>query len=623
MAIEVIESIYEHIENGENFLLSGGAGSGKTYTLMQVLDLIYEKNPIANVACITYTKVAVAQIEHRSAEYKKNLRVSTIHNFLWDSIKPYQTDVKKALIHLIALEKKAEKSGIEYRGTLDLNAAFLIDKTVDEISYEEYKKIEEGKVSHDEVLKIANYMYKEYPLLRSILIDKYDFILIDEYQDTEKQVVEIFLDFLPLNKNKKNVIGFFGDSMQSIYDNGVGSLQQYIEKELVEEVKKQDNWRCSRKVIGLLNHLRKDIQQKEMCKNLEGSIKFIYSDKETIDIEKEVKKHDVFKGWIFSDTENTKELYLTHNLISKKAGFDEIYSIYNKDEIIKHIKEKIDDYLKKNPNDYSKVISKTLEEVLNLNLVQVSKPFEQFIIDNKNLYDIAKALPFEYVRRVRIEKDYLIGEKRDKLIQHLFKIQDCIYLYENNKVNEFIKKTDYKIKSILDKTNLKKVIDKLKEMKNESIENVVNFAHTNGIVKKDDDFNNFVTSEYYNGIYDSVKQLNYQQLINLYNFEEKLTPYSTQHGIKGAEFNNVFVILDNGKWNSKYNFKDLFEGKRTKKDKETKMEIANKVFQNTEKIFYVCCSRAKDNLVVFYHKPTKEIILKAEEWFGKINIIKI
>ena len=53
MAGVVIDDIKKHIDNGNNFLLSGGAGSGKTYTLMQVLDLIHEKNPVANIACIT------------------------------------------------------------------------------------------------------------------------------------------------------------------------------------------------------------------------------------------------------------------------------------------------------------------------------------------------------------------------------------------------------------------------------------------------------------------------------------------------------------------------------------------------------------------------------------------
>ena len=33
---EVVQ-IFEHIKNGKNFLLSGGAGSGKTYSLVQVI----------------------------------------------------------------------------------------------------------------------------------------------------------------------------------------------------------------------------------------------------------------------------------------------------------------------------------------------------------------------------------------------------------------------------------------------------------------------------------------------------------------------------------------------------------------------------------------------------------
>ena len=99
MAGVVIDDIKKHIDNGNNFLLSGGAGSGKTYTLMQVLDLIHEKNPVANIACITYTNVAVDEIKSRSPY--ENLRVSTIHDFLWDVIKSYQPNIKKSLDYLI------------------------------------------------------------------------------------------------------------------------------------------------------------------------------------------------------------------------------------------------------------------------------------------------------------------------------------------------------------------------------------------------------------------------------------------------------------------------------------------------------------------------------------------
>ncbi|MEN5386783.1 AAA family ATPase [Aliarcobacter skirrowii] len=76
---EVI-SIFEHIENGKNFLLSGGAGSGKTYSLVQVIKEIIEKKPTVKVACMTYTNAAVKEIEERVNH--NNLQVSTIHDFL-------------------------------------------------------------------------------------------------------------------------------------------------------------------------------------------------------------------------------------------------------------------------------------------------------------------------------------------------------------------------------------------------------------------------------------------------------------------------------------------------------------------------------------------------------------
>ena len=80
--------ITEYIQQGHNFLLSGGAGSGKTYTLVEVVRWIIENYPSSLVACITYTNAAVKEIAQRVNH--ENLRVSTIHDFLWDNIKNYQ-----------------------------------------------------------------------------------------------------------------------------------------------------------------------------------------------------------------------------------------------------------------------------------------------------------------------------------------------------------------------------------------------------------------------------------------------------------------------------------------------------------------------------------------------------
>ena len=94
-----VQKILCHIDNGENFLLSGGAGSGKTYSLVQVIKQIIFENPNTKIACITYTNAAVKEIEERVNH--KNLKVSTIHDFLWDNIKHFQKELKSSLIILI------------------------------------------------------------------------------------------------------------------------------------------------------------------------------------------------------------------------------------------------------------------------------------------------------------------------------------------------------------------------------------------------------------------------------------------------------------------------------------------------------------------------------------------
>ena len=129
-------------------------------------------------------------------------------------------------------------------------------------------------------------------------------------------------------------------------------------------------------------------------------------------------------------------------------------------------------------------------------------------------------------------------------------------------------------------------------------------------LKKDDNFEAYI--EKHGEIYDKVKILPSTQLMPYFSYYNSYSPYSTQHGIKGAEFENVLVVMDNGKWNN-YNFEYYFEQTPKKES----------VIQRTEKIFYVCCSRAKNNLIVYYPNPSNSVIKKAEELFGKNNVKKL
>lgn len=608
---EEINEIFEHIGNGNNFLLSGGAGSGKTYSLVEVVKGIYEQNPLARIACITYTNVAVNEIRERLPF--QHLRVSTIHDFLWDVIAPYQLDLKKSLVHLLT-EKVIPNSDESL-----LNVDFFKEH---KIAYREWKKLKAGVISHDEVISIAEHMFRENKLLSDILKDKFDFILIDEYQDTFQSIIQILLVHLQ-KSNKLNTVGFFGDSMQSIYPSTVGDIADFINDETVNEVIKKDNRRNPKQVIDLINKIRNDGLQQEQSEDekspnfgKDGSIKFLYSTADSYDID-QIKQLDYFQNFDFENNEKTKELYLVHNLIADKAGFLNLMNIYDKDGIIKY-KNRIRKEIKDKGLEIDE--SKTFGEIINEVGKAPTPAMRTFVENNNELYEVAKTYPYEIFKNIYLDKDQLIGdkqnseiqrkrkgEKRDALISHLFHIQECIFLYTTNRYNEFIKKTNYSLTSIASKIELKKIIDELVSMGDASIEDVIEFAHENGIWRKDDKFYHFLEQKEY--VFNRVKEENFQEFVNLYNYMEDFSPYSTQHSIKGAEFDNVFVILDNGKW-SQYNFEYLFENRE---DKES-------VLERTRKIFYVCCSRAKENLVVYYHNPTELVLEKATSWFGEENV---
>ncbi len=633
---EVIE-IFGHIENRKNFLLSGGAGSGKTYSLVHVIKEIIDKNPTINVACMTYTNAAVKEIEEKVNH--KNLQVSTIHDFLWDNIKSFQKELKKSLIELM------NDTDSKIKNPLDEEVPDNYFDTLDDgIQYKEYLSIKDGIISHDEVLIVASHMFKTYTKLCDILKSKFNFILIDEYQDTSPLVVEIFLTHLK-QSNRKNIIGFFGDSMQSIYEDGIGNLDNYLASDDVLEIKKEQNRRNPRLVIELANKVRTDglvqvpsidttAPNMEETQIKEGSIKFYYTDRDVSDL-------DALKerlGWDFEDAKETKELNLTHNLIASKAGFKELMDIYDNDKILDY-RNRIKKYIKAE-NITIDFTNKTFGEVIellaegltggNLNKVRPTAGMQTYIDEHQNLFEEAKTYPFDEFKKIYVDKDALIddkkqdtedenrkGSKRDALIKHLFKIQININLYQEKRYNEFLRKTEYTITSSSDKENIKIYIETLNSMNEHTIEEVIDYADEKGICRKDDKLTRFVEQSEY--LYNRVKSLHFKEFQNLFNYLEGYTPFSTQHKIKGAEFKDVLVVLDNGGWNQ-YNFEYLMNEGIFDSLTPAKKTSFPRILNRTQKIFYVCCTRAKENLAVFYNNPSDDVIEKAKEWFGEDNI---
>jgi DNA helicase-2/ATP-dependent DNA helicase PcrA len=631
-----VQQIFQSIDSGRNFLLSGGAGSGKTYSLVSVIRQVIAENPTAKVACMTYTNSAVKEIKERVNH--KNLNVSTIHDFLWDNIKHFQKELKEVIISL-ANNEEVSRISIDEENPIPEN--YFLELGVD-IEYTEYLRIKEGKISHDELLIIANYLFEKYPKLSNIVKDKYKYIFIDEYQDTSKAVVEIFLTHFKKSE-RKNTIGFFGDAMQSIYDDGIGNLDEYKgdDVETVNEISKKQNRRNPHLVIDLANKLRTDgiTQEPSTDPNApnmiegvvkQGTILFIYST--DADIDKVENFLEENYSWDFSNSKETKELNLTHNLIADKAGFRALMDIYDKDLILK-FRDRIKKFIKDNPisTDFSENTFGEVVQILqqgkngrDLTAVSPTKAMQTFIDDNAELYKYAISLNYSEFSKTYVDKDQLLddkkqdeddknkkGSKRDNLIKHLFKIQANISLYQNKRYNEFLKATDYrfKIKSVASKRTLKENIESLINFGDRTIEEVITYANEKEICMIDDKLIDFKENKEY--LYHRVKDVKFSEFQKLYEYLEGQTPFSTQHKTKGTEFDNVLIILDNGGWNN-YNFGNLF------------LETGSaRVLDRSQKIFYVCCTRAKENLAVFFHNPDAHVISKAKLWFGEENVIDI
>ena len=533
MAGIVMEQINQCLNSKKNFLLSGGAGSGKTYTLIQTLNNVFKEDPTAHVACITYTNVAADEIKMR-APYSK-LCVSTIHDFLWNEIKEYQKNLKQTVLALVSAEKEIKGSGLTYSGEIEID-----EQSFSYIEYQNYRDLEHGVISHDDLLKIADHMFATYPLLSKILCDKYDYIFIDEYQDTQKSVIEIFLRHIKSFAKDTLCIGFFGDKMQSIYSSGVGDIQPYVVAGDVLEIIKDDNYRCATNVIELLNRIRSDIVQRPARKNPDGSIAnkngsaiFIYSN-DNFDLD-EFKASRFATGWDFDNSYETKVLLLTHKLSAMRLGFSELLEAY------------------------------------------------------------------KYT-------DSLIGNEPDCLAKHLLRIGEILFYYNQQNFSKVIDGIQRRIKTNADKQEISSVLSYISgNLDNISIDELVNIFSKKHLFRKDDRFSEFL--ENHIEIYDKIKCLPAVQVLAYFKYYNNFSPYSTQHGVKGAEFNNVLVVMDNGNWNI-YNFRYYFE----------KTPGKESIIQRTERIFYVCCSRAKENLVVYYPNPTAQIIEQAKKLFGKENV---
>lgn len=356
---------------------------------------------------------------------------------------------------------------------------------------------------------------------------------------------------------------------------------------------------------------------------IQGTVKFIYGDGiEQLDILRNSQLYNLLE---FNNQSKTKELRLTHKLNSGMAGFSELFELYKNDLFVKLV-TLLKNKVKKGNIDYDeKLFGELVEKAqitikggnLLVNEIQSKSKYSSF-------YDEIEYSSYEEViKKVWVNNESLFSYSfnglkgqyepktdRDRILRKLDLIYELLELYRENKINSFLSLTNYKIESLSDKMALSSIMSKISSDLI-TIGEVLDIVTKNHLILKDDLFDNFIeNSGYY--LWSRIKMIPFKEYVNSIAYLREYVSVITQHKVKGSEYENVLVLLDNGNW-SKYNFITLFgEGSGNKK-----------VQNRTKKLFYVAITRAKRNLIVYMPSNDEEIIHKAQTFFEPSDVIDV
>ena len=109
-----------------------------------------------------------------------------------------------------------------------------------------------------------------------------------------------------------------------------------------------------------------------------------------------------------------------------------------------------------------------------------------------------------------------------------------------------------------------------------------------------------------------LREVPYQEIVALSRYLSGHSPFETKHGVKGAEFENVVVVVGRG-WN-RYNFNEMLELASSDAPVPANKQAS---FERNRNLFYVTCSRPKRRLAILF---TQQLSCRAmqtvDAWFG-------
>ena len=563
-----LERMFACLDEGRSFRLEAGAGAGKTYSLDKALRRLIEKRgpdlirQRQQVGCITYTNVAKDEIISRIHAHPA-VRPETIHGFCWSILQDFQPTLRGMVPNLPGWAERLEEVG---------------DIGTRRVHYElGYPGVNDEEVTlrHDDVLTLM-VQAMALPKFRQVLTARYPILLIDEYQDTDAAFVEALKRYF-LDQGEGPLIGLFGDHWQKIYGEGCG----LVEHPALEVIDKRANFRSVDAVVQVLNRMRPALPQFVKDPDAPGEARVFHTNDwpgarrtgqggghwtgDTIPEAarayfQHVKARLANEGWDFS-IDKTKILMLSHSVLAREQGYGSIPPIYGQFN---------EPWLKKE-DPHIKFLTDQLEPACAaFEARRYGKMFECF----------GSGMP--HIRRHEDKvswSDAMNALLELRLNGSVGDVVDFIAEQEHMRLPAAVERREQKLAEV-------------------GLEPVEGESRRVSQLRK-------------------LRAVPYPEIIALDRFIDGHTPFATKHGVKGAEFENVLVVIGRG-WN-RYNFAQTLEwlDNGPPADKQ-------EFFESNRNLFYVACSRPKVRLALLFTQILNaNAMAKLSELFGEGNVVAL
>ncbi len=528
--------IIETLQSGCSFRVEAGAGSGKTYSLNKVIEWIQANK------WVEYSRK------------KQNVVCITYTNAAVDVIAERLS--KDSFIIPSTIHSFAWNAIKQYQGFLINIVAndpeFIADEgdffAINEVAYTLGHRYKENGIQylfHDDVLKLFCKLLDNVKF-RRVFSDKYPLILIDEYQDSYSPIIDRFIKYFISNKISPQ-FGFFGDAWQTIYQSNKACGA--IEHENLEVIKKGSNFRSAPRIVDFLNDIRPDLPQTSAIDGFDGEVIVVTCDDYTGP--RRVERN--FNGELPADELRTR----LNNVV------DKIKKDTSKEDTLKVLM--ITHRVLASQQGYDRLL-----DILNDGLRDKEDPFLLFFIDTvEPIFQALNTSNMQLLFDTLGIKRYPITKKAEKNEWRILQQQ----------LSEARSKRAIDVFELVNKSKLIPIPPKLE-----------GWYH---LYQK--------TPETLYGASASIQEflnLDYAQFIAVKEFLRPEAQFSTEHGVKGEEYDNVVFVVSKG-WNQ-YQFETYAPMINGTTPIPRGREAA---FERNRNLFYVCCSRPKKRLILFVTIP--------------------